>query len=314
MKALVKFSNSPGDLEIREIKEPVCSPREVKVEVKACGVCGTDIHIMHDLYPWELFLPLGHEYSGMVVDIGKNVKNFNVGDRVTGGGTGGFAKYLVIEEDDHIYKLPDTLSFEEGALFELLSGCVYAVLYLSGITPMDVVLITGPGPIGLCTMQASKAMGAIVIITGTSIDNNRLKLAKELGADYIVNVEGEDPEEFIRSLTDDQEVDAVLECSGSQSAVDLGIKVIKPGKKITQIGLFGKRVSIDLDRVVYRDLRIVSAIVFTRDSWLKSIALVSQKKINLKKLISHKLPLSEWKRGFEICEKKEGFKVLLSPE
>jgi L-iditol 2-dehydrogenase len=313
MKALVKYAKGPGNIGLRDIEEPRCGPGEVKIETKACGVCYTDIHILHDQYPWELFLPLGHEYSGVVVEVGPAVRNFKIGDRITGCGSGGFAKYLVTSENRFLFHLPDSLSFEEGALFEPLSACTHAVVDASGITPMDTALVTGPGSIGLCAMQVVRACGAIVAITGTAKDKERLALAEKLGAELAINIDEQDPVKLINELTRNQGLDAVIECSGAQAAVDLGLKLLKGGKIYTQVGLSGKPYSVDLDHVVYNRLTIASSIGFRQESWSASIGLVERGIVNVKDIISHSFSLEEWEQGFRICEHREGLKVLIIP-
>jgi L-iditol 2-dehydrogenase len=220
---------------------------------------------------------------------------------------------LTINEDDFVFKLPESITFEEGTFFEPLSACTHAVLEHSGIKPADIVMISGPGSMGLSVMQVVKALGAVVILVGTSIDKKRLELGKKLGADFIINVNEENQEKLVMELTHGKGADVVMECSGSQSAVNSGIKLLKSEGTYTQVGLFTKPVNMDLDSVVYRKLKIESSIGFIRESWERSIELVRIGKINVKDLISHKLPLTDWKSGFEICENKNGLKVLLTP-
>lgn len=313
MKALMKLTNHSGDLGLLDIEEPVCGDSEVKVDVKACSVCGTDIHIMHGLYPWGESVVLGHEYSGIVVEVGSKVKKFKVGDRITGSGSGGYAKYLTVNENDFVFSLPENISFEEGAFFEPLSACTHAVLDHSGIMPTDIVLVSGPGSIGLCAMQIAKVSGAVVIVAGTSVDKNRLALAKQLGADYVVNVQETNLEKYVMDLTGGRYLDDVLECSGSQSALTSGLKLLKREGTFTQIGLFTKPVELDLDSIVYRQIKFENSIGFVKSSWVRSIELVRTGKVNVKSLISHKLPLADWRRGFEVCENKEGLKVVIIP-
>jgi L-iditol 2-dehydrogenase len=313
MQALVKYAAGAGKVGLRDIKEPVCKPNDIKVEVKACGICGTDIHIVHDLYGWDLFNPLGHEYSGVVVETGPAVKKFKIGDRITGAGSGGFAKYLTIGDDQFVFKLPDSITFEEGAFFEPLSCVTQAVVDYSRIRPMDVVLVTGPGSVGLCAMQVAGAAGATVIVAGAAADAHRLELAKTLGADFAATSEDGNLQKRVMELTDGRGVDSVLECSGAEAAINMALKQIKPQGTYVQIGLACKRISIDLDTIVYKQIVLRGNIGFVRGSWTRSIELVRTGKVNVAKLVSHTLLLSEWEQAFELCRNRKGCKILIIP-
>lgn len=317
MKALMKRAGAPYGLELCEIEEPVCKDGDIKIEVKACGICATDLHIGQDKYPWDPGRPLGHEYSGVVVEKGYGVADFDIGDRVAGAGWGGFGKYLTInpsENNSHVYKIPDNMSYDEGAFIEPFSGGVRIAFFEVEIPKGCITLVSGPGCQGSSVMQALKAAGAVVVATGLAKDEERLEIAKQLGIDYTVNIEEEDHEQLIMELTGGKGADMVFECSGSQDAIHSGLKLVKRGGLYHQVGLPGKPVSIDMDSVVYRRITIMGQIGLRKDAMLKTIELISEGKINVKKLISHRLPLSEWRRGFEICEKGEGFKVLLIPD
>ena len=189
MKALVKYASGKGNVGIREMPEPTPNPGEVKVEVKFCGICGTDIHIYYDHYKSNPPVILGHEWSGEVVEVGANVRNVKVGDelqvyhQVTHVGdvdivcegetalcndrlsygigcNGAFAKYAVFAEKN-IQRLPDNVKFRIGALTEPLAVCVKAVILVTGISAGEVVFITGPGPIGLLATQLAKVEGTL---------------------------------------------------------------------------------------------------------------------------------------------------------
>ena len=314
MKALVKYADGSDKLEIRDMPEPVCGPGDVKIEVKACGICGTDIHILHDLYPWPKMVPLGHEYSGIVVEAGEGVSRFRVGDRVTTCGTGGFSRCVVKKERERMSKLPDNLSFEEGALFEPVSVCTRAVFENSGIRPLDLALVSGPGSIGLGILQAVKAAGGTAIVSGTAADDKRLKAARELGADYTVNIGQESLEQLVKKISGGKGLDVVLECSGAAAAVNAGIGLLKRGGALLQVGLSGRPISVDMDLLVNRCIRLVGAFGFGDAEWEKSIELARIGKYNLKKMISHTVPLSEWRRAFKLCEDRQGLKVLIVPD
>lgn len=314
MRALVKYEDGPDRLEVRDVPESVCGAGDVKIQVKACGICGTDIHILHDLYAWPKMVPLGHEYSGVVVETGEQVTRFRVGDRVTTCGRGGFGRYVVKQETERISKLPDSLSFEEAALFEPMSVCTRAVFETSGIRPLDLALVSGPGSIGLGILQAVKAAGGRAIVSGTAADDERLEVAGHLGADYTVNIERESLEELVKDLSRGQGLDVVLECSGAAAAVNTGIGLLKKGGNLVQVGLSGRTIPVNMDLVVNHRIRLVGALGFGDEEWEKSIELARIGKYDLKRMISHTLPLSAWREAFRLCEEKRGLKVLIVPD
>ncbi|MBC7190709.1 zinc-binding dehydrogenase, partial [Candidatus Aerophobetes bacterium] len=253
MKAVVKFEKGHGNVEVREVEEPRVGEGEVKIEVKAAGICGTDIHIYHDRFKNNPPVILGHEFCGVVREVGKNVTEFKEGDRVTsetagwvcgkcfycrtgnynlcperkGIGymlNGAFTRFCVVRKEI-VHRLPDNVDFISGALCEPLSCAVHGIIEETGIETGDVVLVIGPGPIGLLSVQIAKTEGGKVIVTGLSVDEERLSLAKELGADFVVNVEKDNVEKLVRDLTDGYGADVVLECSGSSSGANLGLKL-----------------------------------------------------------------------------------------
>src|SRR5438067_1258567 len=181
MKAVMKTAPGAGNIEVRDIAEPATPPGHVKIAVKAAGICGTDLHIYYDEYRSFPPVVLGHEVCGEIAEVGSGVERVRVGDRVTSetyastcgscrycregrvnlcperrsigsGANGGFAKYLVVPEHN-IHLLPDNVSFEEGALSEPLACVIHSVLERSQVTPGDIAVITGPGAMGLLTLQ-----------------------------------------------------------------------------------------------------------------------------------------------------------------
>ncbi|MBM3707948.1 MAG: sorbitol dehydrogenase, partial [Actinobacteria bacterium] len=192
MKALVKYQKGKGNMELRDIPEPFPSDDQIKIEVKAAGICGSDIHIYNDTISMPMKLPVvpGHELVGVIVDTGKKVTNWNAGDRIIAEDTysscgncmyclkglynlcsqrkclgywynGGFEKYTVVPEE-RIHKLPDNLDFVEATLIQPLSCAVHAIEELIKIKNNDVILITGPGVIGLSCLQVLKTYNATV--------------------------------------------------------------------------------------------------------------------------------------------------------
>lgn len=343
MKALVKYSKGPGNMEIREIPEPKPGPEEVKIEVKFASICGSDIHIYHDNIAIPLNLPVvtGHEFSGLVTAIGERVTSCKLDDRVTSETAiyycgrcfyckagcynlckerktlgywynGAFAKFTIVPQNK-IHLLPNKISFIEGALLEPLACVTHATMDQSTISPNHIVLITGPGAIGLMTLQVVKAHGAKVLISGTDYDTNRLEFAKKLGADRVINIQKEDIYQVIQKETDGSGVDSVFECSGSSSAIKTNIDLIKKRGKYTQIGLSDKITSLDFNQFCYKELKVTGSFGSIWTSWENAISLVKNNKVDLKCLVTHQFQLPSWKEAFEIFENKKGIKIVLKP-
>ena len=341
MKAVVKFEKGIGNVEVREVPEPQVGKDEVKIEVKAAGICGTDIHIYYDEFQSNPPVVMGHEFCGVIREIGENVTEFKVGDRVTSetaakvcgkciycrtgnynlcperkglgyGVDGAFTRFCVVRKDI-VHRLPDNVDFISGALCEPLSCAVHGVIEETGIRAGDVVVVIGPGPLGLLASQVAKVEGGYVVVLGLSMDEKRLYLAKELGAELVVNVEKENPEKTIKDITGGYGADVVLECSGSASGANLGLKLARKKGKFTQMGLFGKQIEIDFEQIAYKELKVTGFFTQKWTAWERALKLLSEGKVKTAPLVTEKLPLTEWKKGFESKEKGEGIKTILYP-
>jgi L-iditol 2-dehydrogenase len=345
MKGLVKVSRGNGNMEVREVKEPFPGPGQVKIQVMAAGICGSDLHIFHDDIdgiPLNPPMVSGHEFSGVVTEVGAGVSLYKSGDRVTSETAfsfcgecihcrtgrynlcdnrrtlgywynGAFTKFVVVPQE-RIHRLPDQVNFIAGALCEPLACVTHAVMELTTIKAGDVVLVSGPGAIGLLALQVAKAEGAIVVVSGTNSGSfDRLALAKKLGADYTINVTEQDLFVFIHELTAGQGADVVLECSGSPRAANDGLVLTRKFGQFTQIGLFGKSVQIDFEKICFRELKVTGSLGSTWTSWQKAIQLIASDKVNVEVLVSDVLPITEWESAFNKFETKEGLKLVLTP-
>ena len=344
MKAVVKYAHGKGNVELRDVPEPSPGPDEVMIEVKAAGICGSDIHIFDEDIKLPIRPPviIGHEFSGVVAEVGSSVTKWKPGDRVTSETSahvcgeclpcrtgnynvcaekrligywfnGAFAKYCVVPSR-LVHKLPDNVSFLAGALCEPLACCVNGVIEKTRILPGDVVVIAGPGPIGLLSLQIAKSQGATVVLCGLSQDEKRLKLGEELGADLIINVEEEDPFQTVLKMTNGAGADVFLECSGSPNAVRMGFQLVRRMGQYTQLGLTGRSFSLDFDLVAYKEIIIRGMLGQRWTSWNRGLKMLSKGLVKTEPLISDVLPLSQWEIGFQKFRRKEGIKIILKPE
>jgi L-iditol 2-dehydrogenase len=213
-----------------------------------------------------------------------------------------------------VHKLPDNVSFFSGALSEPLACCINGVLEKTVILPGDLVVIAGPGTVGLLSLQLAKAEGALVVLCGTGLDEKRLELGRRLGADVIVNVQAEDPWKVVSELTNDAGADVFIECSGSPNAVRMGFELVRRAGQYTQIGLTGNTFELDFDTVAYKEIIVRGSLGQRWQSWRRGLRALSEGLVKTEPLISDVLPLSQWEIGFKKVENKEGLKIILKPE
>lgn len=344
MLALVKTQKGEGFLELREVDVPKIAPDEVLIEVKAAGICGTDIHVKHDRFPYWPPVVLGHEFSGKIVELGSEVEGYRPGDRVVGephtkacgkcplcrtgniqicaskrspgwGIDGAFTRYLKMPEK-LLHRIPDHVSFEEAALVEPTCNAVHDVLERGRVEPEDFVVVLGPGPIGLLSAMVAKAEGARkVMIVGTPQDEElRLKTAREVGIDVVVNLAEQDPVEMVKDLTGGWGADLVVEASGAEPAIRTAVDLVRKKGRITVIGMTGRDdIRFPWDKAIFKVCDLLFNLSSSYTSWDRSISLIVERKINVEALITHRVPLTEWERAFEVVENLRAIKALLIP-
>lgn len=344
MKAVVKYGKGKGMVEMREVPVPKIKDDEVLIEVKAVSVCGSDLHIYHDTHPYWPPVILGHEFSGIIAELGKEVKGWKIGDRVvtetrTGacgvcyvclkgypqlceqkrpfgiGIDGAYAKY-VAGPAHLLHHLPDNVSFEEGAVTEPLAVCITSILERSNLQAGESVVITGPGPIGLLSLIVAKAAGARMIgMTGRSMDEGlRFEKARQLGADFTVNVDQEDPVQKVLEMTDGLGVDLLIETSGGGKAIYQAFEMVRRLGRICAIGISGKeQIPIPYDRGIFKALRYDFCFSSSWSSWDKALGMISKGILPVEKLITHRLSLEKWEEAFHLLENLQAAKVILIP-
>src|SRR6266850_1549053 len=342
IKALVKYESGVGHVELRETEEPRCGDDQVKIEVSYCGVCGTDLHVYEDTFRNYPPVILGHEFSGLVVEIGRNVRHVALGDPVavlpasavvcgscafcrTGhfmfcssrrgmghGINGAFAQYAVVRKDQ-AYKVPQDLTLAEAALSEPFAAAVQAVTEITNVRLGDVVLISGPGPMGLLCLKLLVAEGIKTIVAGTSEDSLRLETARRIGASIVVDTSHENLSTIVAEETRGAGVDVAFECAGAGPSARNCLQALKPLGQYTQVGIFGREISIEFDLVFFKQLHVAGSVGYSVETWERLVKILDQKAIRLDDLITHKMPLEHWRDAFDLCLNKQAIKVLLSP-
>jgi 2-desacetyl-2-hydroxyethyl bacteriochlorophyllide A dehydrogenase len=221
---------------------------------------------------------------------------------VTGGG---FAKYTVWPERQ-LHKLPDNISSEEAVLMEPTAGSIHSVITRMGVKAGESVAILGPGARGILLMQVCKAIGAgPIIMTGLDRDESfRLATAKNLGADYIINVEKEDIRKKVAEITNGLGVDVVLENTGSVEPIDESLDIVRKGGRVLWAGggIRGGIVApVDTYKIIVKELDVKGEISQIPYDWYTAIHLVKEGKIQLKPLVTHVFSLDEWKEAFDLA-------------
>ncbi len=344
MKALVCYEKAPGCMELRDVSDPRPGPDELLVQVAFCGICGSDVKLYQGYHPHAIppVVP-GHEYSGVVASVGSAVTTLTIGDHITGKGAyppagvvvgdsentglvrgtrsrglhmdGAFARYVVVKERFAV-KLPDSVSLEAAALTEPLCVAINAVLSKARVMPGHRVLVAGPGTIGLLVAQLAQLQGADVMVTGLSRDENRIELARKLGAAVVINVQKEDLAPAITRFSDGRGVDIAFECVGAAASVNDCLSALAPRGQYVQVGTFGfgKQADVNLNQVIFKELAMAGVFGSIFNDWRRAVQLMAESKVALEALISHRFPLSRWQEAFKVAELRSGLKVLIYPE
>ncbi|OHD73543.1 MAG: hypothetical protein A2177_12100 [Spirochaetes bacterium RBG_13_68_11] len=344
MRAVVKVQKGKGFVEVRNVPEPQPGPGEVRIGVEYAGICASDLHIMNDDIAFAIRPPvvMGHEFSGTIDRLGNGVEGWRPGDRVVSETSyevcgacrycasgfynlcasrkvlgywynGAFARYTVVPAR-RLHRLPDGISFRAGALIEPTACVAHGVCELIAIGPGDVVLVTGPGAIGLTALQVAKAAGAKVIVSGTADDRGRLELAVKLGADATVDGTATDLAKTLNDLTAGRGVDVAVECAGNDRAVRSAIDALRKQGQLLQLGLFGRDMQLAFDAIVYKELKVTGSLSSRDVSWRRALELVERGEVRPELLISGEYPLDGWEEAFRMHASRKGLKILFKPE
>lgn len=339
MLAVVKENCDVGFV-FKDVEVPEPKPDEVLIRVESVGICGTDIPIFKGIRPVNYPMIPGHEFAGVIVKTGKDVRQFAEGDRVVPGlvvhcgqcrycrqgleslcdniyeigihGDGAFAEYVVAPEKT-LHPLPASMSFNQGAAIDPLASA-YRPVRKAGISSSDFVVIYGPGPIGLFGLQVARSEGAAkILMVGASGDERRLNLAQRLGADYTVNGQADDPVEVVRELTSGAMADVVIEATGVPAVVAPCLNSLKKNGRLSLAGIFHESVPIPLGDIVRRELNLRGSICYTWMDFQACLDLVASGSVIVEPLISHEFPLKQMGKALEIAYRRESIKIMMHP-
>lgn len=336
MKALVKAHAAAG-LELQDIPQPTCGPNDVLIRIHRTAICGTDMHIFN-WDPWAaeripVPMTVGHEYCGIIVEIGSEVAGYKVGDRVSGEGhitcghcrncragrrhlcrntvgvgvnrPGCFAEYLSLPAFN-AFKLSDSIEDRIGSILDPLGNAVHTALAFDMVG--EDVLITGAGPIGIMAVAIARFVGARHVVI-TDVNDYRLDLARRMGASRALNVARESIDDAMRDLGMQEGFDVGLEMSGNAQAFREMLRTLHHGGSAALLGIAPTGFSVDWNEIILKGLNLKG--IYGREmfeTWYKMASML-QSGLDVSPVITHVMPYTEFSRAFEIMGSGQSGKI-----
>ena len=343
MKALVRYGNQKGEMEIRDVVAPVPSDTQALIRVKAVGVCGTDVHMYHGEIETPTPITIGHEFCGIVESVGSKVTKVKVNDRVVSRlnvgvcGTcipclkgnpqmcaqrktpgvvadGADAEYICMDESQLIV-ISEKIKDQHAAIVEPMAICAHA-LERCPVENEDTVVIFGPGPIGLIAAQMAKLAGAAqVIIVGTDIDKKaRIPAAQKMKIDYILNASKDDVVGKVLELTKGQGADLVIEASGAEPAINQAIDVVRRHGRLCVVGLPGKpKTNVKWLLAATKAISIIFSYSSSPYSWNIALSMLERGAFDADPIVTHVHAVDQYKTMFDEIEKGNVVKGVFIP-
>ena len=341
MRALVKAKAGRG-LWLEDVDKPEAGHNDVVIKVSRAAICGTDIHI----WQWDDWarktikvpLAIGHEFSGVIAEVGSEVRGLAVGDRVSAEGhvtcgvcrncragrrhlcrnaigigvsrPGAFAEYVAVPAFN-VFRLPDSISDEMAAILDPLGNATHTALSFDLVG--EDVLITGAGPIGLMAIAVARHAGARHVVV-TDVNDYRLALARKLGASLALNVKTETLDVAMRELGMEEGFDVGLEMSGNPSAFRDMLRTMHHGGKVALLGIPPEQTAIDWNQVIFKGLVLKG--IYGREmfeTWYKMASML-QSGLDITPVITHRFFIGDFREAFELMESGQSGKIVLSWE
>jgi L-iditol 2-dehydrogenase len=320
-----------GNGALVETADPEIKDDEVLMKVWAAGVCGSDLLIQEDRHMYTAPVTIGHEYSGIVVDVGKNVTRVKPGDRIVSdietkeawlgvSRTGSYAPLMAIPEEQ-VYVFSQDVSLDHMCFAEPVVATLHSMQERSRVKVGDFVTVVGPGPMGLLGVEFAKLCGAkAVALIGLKDDEKRLGIGRRVGADYILYSD-ESPEKQILDLTHGRGSDFVLECSASEKGVQHAMDCARKSPEgyggngtISFISLWGRPIKVNLDALSLYQLSVNGSWSWNgRETWERAVDLIERGVLDLDSLITNHYKLEEWELAFANLRSKQDVKAFLHP-
>jgi len=315
---------TPEKVIFREIERPVPGPGQVLIKVERIGICGSDIHAYYGKHPYiKCPIVQGHEFSGLIAEVGERVEGLAPGDNVTvmpqlvcgqcypckhgnyhicnelkviGCQAEGAAQEYIAVDAKIVVRLPENMSHEEGAMVEPVAVGAHAVGRLGNVEGLN-VLVLGAGPIGNLTAQIAKGLGAKSVMV-TDVSNYRLGVARECGIAHAVNTSSEELIQALDKAFGPDRADAILECVGVQETIGQAIGAARKGSDIIVVGVFAEKPSVDIGLVQDKELRLIGTLMYREEDYRVAVDLIRAGRVNLKPLMSKHFPFKEYPQAY----------------
>lgn len=345
MRAVVL--SGPNQFAPAEIEKPQIGPDEILLEMKAAAICGTDMRILTGKKTKGVRYPsvIGHEFCGVIAEVGADVKGYEVGEKVAVANVipchhcssclrgrtnacldrkaigyefdGGFEEYIRIPsiciENGNVVKLPEYMSYQAGALIEPLSCCIRG-LKNAGTGFNDDVLIVGAGPIGLFHLQLSKIAGARKVIVSEPNEQRR-KVALELGADLVVDPTKEELPAIVNRETNGQGMDVIVMAIGVPALVNSTLKLCKRGGTVNLFAGFAGtgESTIEVNTIHYNEINVNGSTAYKLEDYLAAAEMIKSGKIDADKIVTHRFKIEDFQKAYDVCVAGTGLKVIIEP-
>lgn len=325
---LQQVMTAPGVIEFRETPRPIAAEGQVLVRIMRIGICGSDIHVYHGKHPFTRYpVTQGHEVSGRIEAVGSGVEGLSVGQKVTiepqvccghcypcthgkynlceelkvmGFQTTGTASEYFTVDADKVTPLPETMSYDEGAMIEPLAVTVHAAKRFPELKGARVAIL-GCGPIGILLMQSCKALGAASVLV-TDVSDYRLSVARSVGADYAVNTGETDMEQALRDAFGSDKADVIYDCAGSDITMGQAIRCARKGSTIVLVAVFSKLASVDLAVLNDHELELNTSMMYRHEDYVDAIRLVSEGKVQLRPLMSRHFAFRDYLKAYQYID------------
>lgn len=344
MPAVVQFELRSGAVELREMPVPEIGEDEVLMRVRGVGVCGSDVHQYHNTQSWSVRVPviLGHEFCGEIATLGKGVKGFQEGDRVASEtaaeidlgspltrqgmynldpGRRGFgyeihgamAEYVKVPAR-LLHRIPTNVPFEVAALTEPCCVAFQATVVNARVKPGDVVVVIGPGPIGLLCASMARLSGAgHVVLAGISRDNARMEAGLRAGATHAVDTQQQELKGVLAALGDGLGADVVIDSTGASASLKNALEWVRPAGHITKVGWGPEPMDFSMDALVKKAVTLQGSFSHTWPAWERVLAMMGSGQLDPRPYLSKVSSLDNWKDCFDGMHEARYIKTVLTP-